>query len=453
MAELDLDLYLDRIQIAITTERLEDGASILMELHPVDRAEIFNRLDSEQRSLLVPLLDVQATADLFVELEAEDTLEAATALSTERLADVLDVMEPDEAADLLGDLPPDQVTEALAQMEDAAEVLPLLGYPDETAGGLMTTSFIALRRQTSAAQAIDFLREVAPEIEIPYYLYVVDREKHLIGVVGLRELLVARPTTTMESIMDREVYYVSVGTDQEEVAQVMARYDLAAVPVVDEELRLVGVITHDDIVDVIEEEVTEDILHLGAVDSGPLGERQYWTQRVFDVVRSRFLWLLILFVTQTLTGNVIRAFQEELEAVVSLTFFIPLLIGTGGNAGSQTVATVIRALALRELRPRDALKVWLKEVQTAFLLGLLIGIVALIWSFIWGVDQYIAITVAVTVTMIVVWANSVASLVPLFASAVGIDPTIVSGPLMTTLIDATGLLIYFTLAAWIIPQL
>jgi magnesium transporter len=233
----------------------------------------------------------------------------------------------------------------------------------------------------------------------------------------------------------------------------MTRYNLSSLPVVDEQQRLLGVVTHDDIAEVLEDEATEDILHLGAVETGPVIDKPYWDQHILQVVRSRFVWLVVLFLAHTFTGTVMRIFESELQTVVSLAIFVPLLIGTGGNAGSQTVATIIRGLALREVRPRDALRVWWRETRTGLLLGLLIGTVAYFRALLWQVDPNLAFTVALSVAAITVWANTVAALVPLLANAIGIDPTIMSGPLMTTLIDGTGLLIYFTLAALILPQL
>jgi len=453
MTDSQTEIAVHRIRAALNTQRAEDALMILRDLHPADRADVFNLLQDEEQAQLLPLLNISDTADLLEELEEDDVLEAIGTLSTERLADVLDEMEPDEAADLLGDLPPDQATETLAQMEDAEEVIPLLGYPDETAGGLMTTNFIALRRHTTTEQAIQFIRQVSPDTDIPNNLYVVDREKRLIGVIELRDLVIAEPNSTMESFMDRDVIYVTSGIDQEEVARVMTRYDLTALPVVDESSHLLGVITHDDIVEVLENETTEDILHLGAIESGGIIDKPYWSQRITDVVRSRFFWLLILFIAETFTGTVLRHFEGELKTVVALSFFVPLLIGTGGNAGSQTVATVIRALALREIKTRDALRVWFREAQTGILLGMLIGLAAFGWALLWNVGWQLALTVGITVTTIVIWANTVASLIPILASRLGIDPTILSGPLMTTLIDGTGLIIYFSMAAIILPQL
>jgi magnesium transporter len=438
-----------RIRAALDEGRFSDAVSILLELHPADQAEVFNLLTDEEQDVLLPGLDVAATADLLEEMEDDEVLDAVEGLTTERLADVLDEMEPDEAADLIGDLPPSQASEVLAQMEDAGEVLPLLGYPDETAGGLMTTWYIALRRHTTAEQAIDFLRDLSPDTEVPYYLYVVDRQERLIGIVGLRELVVASPQTEMEAILDPEVISVEAGTDQEEAARIMVRYDLSSLPVVDEQNRLLGIITHDDILDVLEDEATEDFLRMGGIETAPVIDTPYWDQRITQVVRSRFVWLLLLFVAGTFTGTVLHYFEEQLTLVVALTFFIPLLIGTGGNAGQQTIAMVIRALALREVHPKDALKVWWREARAGLLLGVMLGSVAIAGVYLWSRDIRLALTVGITVTVICTWSNSVASLVPILTSGLGIDPTVVSGPLMTTLIDGTGLIIYFTLAGLI----
>jgi magnesium transporter len=451
--QVDINITLERIKVALHSRRMEDAKNILLDLHPADQAEIYNQLSDDERGILLPLLGVADTADLLEELEDETVLDAIEGLTNTQLAEVLDEMEPDEAADLLGDLPPEQASEILARMEDAEEVLPLLGYPDETAGGLMTTWYIALRRHTTAEQAIQFLRQLSPDTEVPYYLYVLDRFRKLIGVVGLRELVVAPPDIMMESIMDPEVLYVTVGTDQEKVAEIMTRYDLASLPVIDDQHRMLGVITLDDIVDVLEDEATEDFLRLGGVEVGPNIDRPYWDQQIVHVVRSRFIWLMLLFVAGTFTGAVLSYFEAQLTTVVALTFFIPLLIGTGGNAGSQTIATVIRALALKEIRPNDALRVWWREAKAGLLLGTMLGVVAFMGVLLWSRDVYLAATVGATVTTICTWSNSVASLVPILASAAGIDPTVVSGPLMTTLIDGSGLIIYFTLAMLILPQL
>lgn len=453
MEQSQIDVTLEEIRTALEVSHLEEAMAALLRLRLADRAEAFADLDDDVQAALLPRFDLPAAADLLEELDENEAADVAEDLPTAYLADVLDEMEPDEAADVLGDLPPERRAQALADMEDADEVAPLLGHPDETAGGLMTTAYIALRRHTTASQAIDFLRNLEPDAETPYYLYVVDREKRLLGVVGLRSLVVAEPHSEVQDFMTTDVISVHAGADQEEVARLISRYDLSAVPVVDAQGRLQGVITHDDVIDVLEDETTEDVLHLGGIEAGPILNKPYWSQKIHEVVRARFSWLLALFVAETLTGTVLRHFSTELEAVVSLSFFIPLLIGTGGNAGSQTVTTVIRGLALGDVHRRDALRVLRRELLSGALLGALLGAVAFGRVLLWGLPLSMAFVVAVTILAICIWANTVGCLVPILADTVGIDPTVMSAPLITTLVDATGLLIYLSVAAMVLQEI
>ncbi|HET7009502.1 MAG TPA: magnesium transporter [Anaerolineales bacterium] len=453
MEQVEIDATLEKIRAALEAGRVEAAIAALIRLRPEDRADAFADLADDDQATLLPRLDIPVTADLLEELEAEEAADAAESLPSERLADVLDEMDPDEAADVLGDLPPDRAAAALAQMEEADDVLPLLGHPDESAGGLMTTDYIALRRHTTAAQAIEFLRQTMGDASRPYYLYVVDRNRRLLGIVGLRELVVARPEAVAEDIMSHDVVSVSTHTDQEEVARTLARYGVTALPVVDDEGILQGVITHDDVIDVLEQEATEDVLHLGGIESGPISDKPYWSQRISEIVRSRFFWLLGLFAAETLTGTVLRHFHDELAAVITLSYFIPLVIGTGGNAGSQTVTSVIRALALQEVRRRDVLRVLWREVRTSLALGLLLGLVAFGRVQLWGVGTSVALVVGITIVAVCVWANVVGSLIPLVADTIGIDPTVMSAPLIATLVDATGLLIYLTVAGFILTEI
>lgn len=443
----------DQIRETLVSGQLAEASKRLLALHPADRAEVFFMLDADHQSQLLETFDVPIVADLLEELSDGAAADAAGTLTTETLAEVLDEMEPDEAADVLGDLSPSVAARALAEMSDAEEVLPLLVHPDESAGGLMTTSFVALRRQTSAEEAIDYLRKIGPEAETPYYLYVVDPSGVLLGILGLRDLIVAAPYARVESIMDPEVIHVKARADQEEAARLMGRYDLTALPVVNGGGKLLGVITHDDVLDVLEEEATEDVLNLAAIEAGSISNRPYWSLRVTEIVRSRFLWLLVLFLAQTLTSAVLRRYQAELQQVIALSFFIPLLIGTGGNAGAQTVTTVIRALALQEVRASDVLGVLLREGRTGLLLGLLLSGVAFAWVLISGFTSDVALVVSITVLAITLWANIVGALIPILASKIGVDPTVMSAPLISTLVDATGLLIYFTVAILVLQNL
>jgi magnesium transporter len=262
-------------------------------------------------------------------------------------------------------------------------------------------------------------------------------------MVNLRQLIMADTDTPIAEIMDTEVISVPVGTDQEECARLMSRYDLLALPVVDQNLRLLGIITIDDVVDVFEEEATEDIQRLGGAE--PL-DQPYLTSGIFTVARKRIGWLMLLFLTESLTGTVLRHFEDELQAVVALTFFVPLLIGTGGNAGSQTTSTLIRALAVGDIDLRDTLTALWHELRVGFLLGLGMAVFAYGRALTWGTNSGLALTVSLAIFMIVVWANGLGAVLPMLAARFRIDPTVVSGPVMSTLVDATGLFIYFTIA-------
>lgn len=440
---VDIDLILSQVRAALAAGEWDRAVALIESLRPPDQADLFGELPPEEQDALLPRLDVEDSADILEELEDREAAELAARLDTETLAQILDEMEPDEAADLLGDIPPAQAIQALSAMEEADEVEPLLAHPDETAGGLMTPPPVTLRQDMTAEEAIAHLRALAPDSETVYYLFVVDDENRLVGVVSLRQLIVAPPATLVWDIMDPEVIHIHAGADQEEAARLMSRYDLLALPVVDDEDHLLGLITHDDLVGVLEDEATEDIYRLSA--SEPLDE-PYLDTPIPKMVRKRIGWLLLLFVTETFTGSVLRLFEHELAEAIALTFFVPLLIGTGGNAGSQVASAVIRALALGELTFRHLVTVIWREIRTAFLLGLAMGAVGFLRALTWHSPSPLAITVAVSLSAIVVWAAIIGASLPLIAHRLRIDPAVVSGPAMSTLVDATGLVIYFLIA-------
>jgi magnesium transporter len=440
---IDLDQVLEEVRAALEQNDVKRAAAIIESYRPADQAEIFSDLDEEEQRLLLSYLPPEDSADIFEELDDEQALELAREIPDEDLIPIMDEMEPDEAADLLGDMRPERAQKLLEELEDPEEIRPLLLHPDETAGGLMTSEFLALRRRMTAAEAIEAIRKWQPEAETIYYLFVVDRYGRLVGVVNLRQLIVAQPDALIQDIMNEDVIFVTAEVDQEEVARLMARYDLLALPVVDENKILLGVITFDDLVDVLEEEATEDLQRYGGAE--PL-ERPYLDTSPVIITKKRIGWLLILFFTATLTGSVMKLFENEIAAMVSLTLFVPLLIGTGGNAGSQTTATIIRELATGNVEPADAFRVWWHEARVAILLGLGMAIPAFVRAITWVDNPMLAITVAVSILVLVLWATGVGSLLPLVAAKFGIDPALVSGPLMSTMVDATGLFIYFAIA-------
>jgi magnesium transporter len=450
MDTINLDNVLEELRAALEGRDLVAATSIIEALRPPDQAELLAELDEDEQVALLPELNPEDSADILEELDEEEAAELVASLPTATLIRIVDQMEPDQAADLLGDMDPEQARAVLAGLEDPHEVRPLLLHPDDSAGGLMTSEFLALRRRMTAAEAINAIRTWKPDAETIYYLFVVDAEGRLSGVVNLRQLVMADPQARLMDIMDPEVISVPVGTDQEECARLMSRYDLLALPVVNGGDRLIGVITIDDVVDVLEDEATEDIQRLGGAQ--PL-DRPYLDTGILSVARKRIGWLLLLFITESLTGSVLRHFEEELDAVVALTFFVPLLIGTGGNAGSQTTSTIIRALALGEMDLGDGLRALWHELRIGLTLGLGLAAIAFGRALLWDTGQELAITVAVAIFTIVLWANILGALLPLLAGKLKIDPTVVSGPAMSTLVDATGLFIYFTIARLVLSNL
>jgi len=443
---VDVDATLTQVREALAEGDWDRAVALVEALRPPDQADLFGELPPTEQDQLLPRLDLEDSADILEELEEEEAAEIAARLEAEELARILDEMEPDEAADLLGDIPPERVAKVMAAMEEAEEVRPLLIHADESAGGLMTSAKVTLHKEMTAEEAIAYLRAVAPESEDVYYLFVVDEDVRLVGVVSLRQLVIAPPHTRIEEIMDPNVIHVRADADQEEAARLMARYDLLALPVVDDGGHLLGLITHDDLVEVLEDEATEDIHRLGA--SEPLDE-PYLDASILHIVRKRVGWLLLLFVTETFTGSVLRLFESELAEAVALAFFVPLLIGTGGNAGSQVSSMVIRALALGEVRFRDLVQVVWREIRVSLLLGLAMGLVGFIRALTWGSPVSLGMTVGISLMAIVLWSAIIGAALPILASRLRIDPAVVSGPAMSTLVDATGLVIYFFIARWI----
>jgi len=447
METMHLDRVLEEIRASLERGELDRAARILESYRPADQESLFSDLDERQQIALLPQLDPEDSADIMEELDDARAAELAEQLPDRTVARIVDEMEPDEAADLLGDIRSERAEKILSRLEDADEIRPLLLHPDESAGGLMTSDFMVLRRKMTVEAAIQALRRWRPDSESIYYLFVADAAGRLRGVVSLRGLVVAPPEALIEEIMNPDVISVGQNADQEEVARLMSRYDLLALPVVDESDVLLGVVTVDDAIDVMQQEATEDIQRLGGAE--PL-ERSYFDTSPLGIMRKRLGWLLLLFLTATLTGSVIRLFEDEIRMVAALVVFIPLLIGTGGNAGSQTTATIIRSLATGEIGPREFLRVWWHEARVAVLLGSAMAVAGFLCAVAWDADTTLALTVAVSTACLIFWAASVGALLPLAAAQLGFDPALVSGPVMSTLVDATGLLIYFSIARLIL---
>lgn len=449
MEQSQIDLTLDEVRSALESGQILDAIASLIRLHPADRADAFSDLNDEYQARLLPRMDIPTVADLLEELEDDEAADVAEILPTERLADVLDEMEPDEAADVLGDLPPERVAEALAEMEDADEVIPLLSYPDETAGGLMTTSFIALRPHTTAWQAIEFLRRFSPEEETPYYLNVINQDRQLVGIVGLRDLIVAEPTTRVESFMDPDVVYVSTDTDQEDAARLMVRYDLAALPVVDDKEVLRGVITYDDLMDVLEDEATEDIYRLANVSDPDLSINS----PISLSLRRRLPWLYLNALTAFFASWVISQYELIIAQVALLAVFLSVVAGLGGNSATQSLAIIVRAIALGELDLRDAWRTILKEAAVGLLQGISVGAVAGLGVFLWKGDPIMGLVLGLALVGNMLIAGIIGSMIPLGLKALKLDPALASSVLVTAVTDSFGFALFLTLAVKFLPYL
>lgn len=438
-----------RIQTLLTQRNYQGASLLLQEEHPSDIADLLELFSEDDRLILFRLLNAEDAAEVLDEISTEATLELVDAVSDAHIADLLEALPVDDAAALLSDLPDRRAEDilSLVEPEEAAEIERLLAYPDETAGRLMNTDVVRLRKQWTVQETLDFLRTLDPDTETLAYLYVVDRANRLVGVLPLRNLVTQPPEQLIENIMDVEVIAVSALEDQEKAARLVSQYDFFAIPVVDVEGRLAGILTHDDVVDILQDEFTEDMQRLGG--SQPLDD-EYLATSVATVFQKRIGWLLILFMTEMLTGTVMRAFEHELDSVVALAFFIPLLIGTGGNSGSQTTSTIVRALAMGEVRLRDAGRLLWHESQVGLLLGLVMALVGFVRALLWDTGMDLAIVVGLALFFIVLWANVIGSLLPVWAEKLRVDPAVISGPVMSTLVDATGLIIYFQLARTIL---
>jgi len=437
----DIDQVLTQVRAALARGQWGRAAALVEALRPPDQADLFNELPQIEQDQLLPRLDLEDSADILEELEEEEAAQVAARMDAEELARILDKMEPDEAADLLGDIPPEQAAEALAMMEEADEVRPLLIYADNTAGGLMTSAPFTLHRDITVQRAIDYLRALAPDAETFYYLFVVDEEMRLAGVVSLRQLVTSPPATPIERVMDLDVIYVEAGADQEEAARLMSRYDLLALPVVDQEGHLLGVITYDDLVHVLEEEATEDIYRLGGLP------REYPPDvDVPTALRTRLPWLVLNLGTAMVSAAVLNLFESTIAQVAALAVFFPIVAGVSGSAGSQTLTVIVRGLALGELRPKDGLRALSRELLVGLINGMAVGGLVVLIALAWKGTPLLGLVVGLATLLNMTGAGLAGVIVPLAMQFFKADPALASPILVTTATDALGYLFYLGLA-------
>jgi magnesium transporter len=433
----------------IVAGELDAAAAYLRDMHPADSAEILEALDPAIQAEIVARLQPGELADVFGQMDGEDAAEVALQhLDVDEIADVLDEMDPDEAADLLNELEPADATAVLEQMDEAHAVSPLLAYAEDSAGGIMNVAPPSLRRQMTVSDAFRFIREHYHDANEAFYLYVLDRNGRLIGVINLRALILAEAHQTVEEIMDRNVYTIRVDMDQEAVAQLLARYDLLALPVVDFDNRLVGIITVDDIVDVIEEEATEDIYRLAQVSS----DSDIFSPTPVSV-RNRLPWLFINLATAIVASAVVAFFQGSIAQLAILAVFMPLVAGMGGNAGNQSMTVVVRSLALGEIDVFSAWPVLKHEILIGLVNGLALGLTVGLIGWLWQDNPMLGVVVGLAMLANLIVAAVAGALVPMGLKKVGVDPALASSVFVTTATDCMGFAVFLGLATYFMAWL
>ena len=416
----------------------------LAQADAVEIADELERLPRERRAVPFRLIGKDRALEVFELLDPSVQQELLDGLRDANVRQLFEEMDPDDRARLTEEMPAKVANRLLAGLSPNERRLTstLLGYPEDSAGRLMSPEVASLRAGMTVADALDRLRRVGRASETIYALPVTDDRRRLVGALGLRDLVLAGPTTLVGDLMDPDVYSARVDTDQEEVARLIREADLLALPIVDTEGRLVGIVTVDDAMEVLEEEETEDVARAGGAE--PLG-RPYLATSVIQIARSRVVWLLFLIVAATLTVNVLQVFEATLAQVVALALFIPLVIGTGGNTGAQAATTVTRAIAVGEVRRGDLGFVILREARVGLLLGAMLGVIAFVPAALFA-SRDIATVVSITLVVVCTLAAFVGSLLPLIARRIGVDPAVMSAPFITTLVDASGLVVYFLIA-------
>ena len=428
-----------------------DTAKLILEpSQPVDIAEAIGSLPQILQALAFRLLKKNEAIEVY---EYLDPIVQQTLLDRLRSGEVLEIVEkmsPDDRVQLFDELPAKVVRKFLSALSPGERKVTaeLLGYEPETAGRLMTTEFIDLKEMQTAEEALSLVRKRAPFTETIYSLYVTDRERHLTGILSLRDLVTAEPSKQIGEVMTRDVVNTTTDTNQEEVARAIQRYDFLALPVVDKENRLVGIVTVDDLIDVIEQEATRDIYAAGAVQAGD--EDDYFQSGLFTIARRRIVWLLILVLANGITTKVIAMNDQILSEVVILAAFIPLLIGTGGNVGAQSSTVVIRGLSTQKIKSLGALKAISKEAITGALLGILMLIVVIPFAWWQGEGLLIGLAVGISLLSITTLAATAGAMLPLLFDRMGLDPALMSSPFITTATDIAGVFIYLNTAAWLV---
>ena len=427
---------------------------ILITLTPQDVAALFSRLKGEKLTLLFRLLPKELAAETFVEMDEDAEQTLIDSFSDSELKDVIDELYVDDAVDIIEEMPANVVKRILKQVDPDKRKLinEILKYPEDSAGSIMTTEYVSFHTQMFVKEAITRIRRTGIDKETIYTCYVLDKCRHLIGIVSVKDLLLSDEEASIGDIMKTNVISVTTTEDKEVVANHFKKYDFIAMPVVDDENRMVGIVTVDDAIDVLQEESSEDMEIMGAMSPS---DKPYLKTTVFEIWKKRIVWLLFLMISATFTSGILNSFEEALNTVVALTFFVPMLMDTCGNVGGQSSVTVIKGLSLGELQFKDIFKVIFKEFKVSIFCGLTLSVVNFLKILILnpGTDILVNFVVSCTIFIIVILGSIVGCILPLLAHKLKLDPTVMASPLITTIVDAVALIVYFSVATTILPQL
>ena len=440
----------ERIIELIDKKKWKDIRQEILSLNSVDTAELFKDLEDSEILILFRLLPKDIAAEVFSYLSGDDQMTIIKAITDKEVTYIMDELYFDDMIDFLEELPSNMVKKILKNTKEEKRNLinQFLNYPENSAGSLTTIEYVELKKQMSVKEAMASIKKIGIDKEIIYTCYVTDAQRKLEGITSLRKLVTSESESTIEKIMETDVIYVHTHDDQEDVAHLFKKYNFLALPVVDNEKRLIGIITIDDIVDVIDRESTEDFQKMAAMQPS---EREYLKTSVFSLSKHRIPWLLGLMISATFTSSIIQHFENMLESVFILAAFIPMLMDTGGNAGTQSSTLVIRGMALGEIQSKDYFKVILKELRVSVIVGITLALANFLRIFLFQrADLKIIITVTITLFFTVVLAKFIGGILPMIARKLNLDPAIMASPLITTIVDTASLMVYFTLASWIL---
>lgn len=452
MALTKYDIVLDTFRRLLRRGAIANISKIVDKMHPADVAKVIRHLATgpEKRTILDLIKDVKTKADVISEIDPTSRNETLSEMPASDIIAILKELPSDDVADIVGDMPEEKAKEVLHLMkkEDSVEVQGLLKYPEETAGGIMTPDFFSLTEDTTAQEAIAKLQQ-ASDAEMVFYIYVTDKDGRLVGVISLRQLLIVPPNTPLKKIMTADVLNVNVEMDQEEVARMVARYNLLAIPVVDKENRLVGIITVDDIVDVIREEATEDILKM----AGTTEDEIMLGTSTMNAARFRLPWILAVLIGGIVTGSFLWVFRLAIQEVIALVSFLPVITAMGGNIALQSSTIVVRGLATGRIELTDIWKVFSKETKVAILIGVVCSVGTGVLARIWHGNIMLGIVVGASMFVAIIVAAIMGTLIPIVLKTLNRDPAISSGPFVTTANDIIGLIIYLSLANYLLNYL